>query len=111
MAQITLGGKPINTAGDVPIVGQMVPGFAVTKTDLSTLTNDDLVGQKVVLNIFPSVDTAVCAKSVRAFNEQAGGRDNTIVLCVSADLPFAQGRFCGAEGLFEIVLQRFPCSS
>ena len=98
MAQITLGGNPINTVGDLPAVGSS-PSFSVTGADLGTISNADLAGQQIVLNIFPSVDTGVCATSVRKFNEAASGLDNTVVLCVSADLPFAQARFCGAEGL------------
>ena len=98
MAQITLGGNPINTVGNLPAVGSS-PSFSVTGADLGTISNADLAGQQIVLNIFPSVDTGVCATSVRKFNEAASGLDNTVVLCVSADLPFAQARFCGAEGL------------
>jgi thioredoxin-dependent peroxiredoxin len=103
MAQTSLGGNPVNTVGDLPAVGSVTPSFTVTKADLSDLTPADLVGQRVVINIFPSLDTATCATSVRKFNELASGLDNTIVLCVSADLPFAQGRFCGAEGLTNVT--------
>lgn len=103
MAQITLGGNPIHTVGELPAVGSSTPSFSVTKADLSDITPADLAGKRVVINIFPSLDTAVCATSVRKFNELAGGLDNTIVLCVSADLPFAQGRFCGAEGLANVT--------
>lgn len=99
MARITLGGNPIETAGDLPAVGTVAPDFTLAGSDLGTITSADLAGQRVVLNIFPSVDTAVCATSVRRFNEAAGSLDNTTVLCVSADLPFAAARFCGAEGL------------
>lgn len=98
MADITLGGGPAHTVGDLPAVGS-TPSFSLTGADLSDVTNESFVGQRVVLNIFPSVDTPVCATSVRKFNEAASSLDNTTVLCVSADLPFAQGRFCGAEGL------------
>ena len=98
MAQISLGGDPITTAGAVPTSGP-APDFALTDKDLGTVSNTDFSGQNVVLNIFPSVDTPTCASSVRAFNERAAKLDNTTVLCVSADLPFAQGRFCGAEGI------------
>lgn len=99
MAQITLGGNPVNTAGDVPAAGSPAPDFTLTAGDLSSVGKADFAGKNVVLNIFPSVDTPTCANSVRAFNERAASLDNTTVLCVSADLPFAQGRFCGAEGL------------
>ena len=99
MAEVTLGGNPVNTNGDLPAVGSAAPAFTLTAGDLSDLTNADLAGQNVVLNIFPSVDTPTCATSVRTFNERAAGLENTTVVCVSADLPFAQGRFCGAEGI------------
>jgi thiol peroxidase len=101
MAQTALGGNPVNTVGDLPAVGS-TPSFSLTKGDLSEVTQADLAGKKVVLNIFPSVDTPTCATSVRTFNERAASLDNTVVLCVSADLPFAQGRFCGAEGLSNV---------
>ena len=103
MAQTALGGNPVNTIGDLPSVGSATPSFSVTKADLSDITPADLAGQRVVINIFPSLDTATCATSVRKFNELASGLDNTTVLCVSADLPFAQARFCGAEGLANVV--------
>lgn len=99
MAQVTLGGNPVHTVGDLPAVGQQAPSFSVTAGDLSDVTGADFAGKRVVLNIFPSVDTPVCAASVRKFNELASGLDNTVVLCVSADLPMAQKRFCGGEGL------------
>ena len=102
MAEITLGGNPINTVGDLPAIGSS-PSFSVTKGDLSEVTEADFAGQRVVLNIFPSVDTPVCANSIRKFNEAASSLDNTVVLCVSADLPFAQGRFCGGEGLDNVT--------
>ena len=103
MAEVTLGGNPTNTNGDLPAVGAAAPAFTLTKGDLSDLTNADLAGQNVVLNIFPSVDTPTCAQSVRTFNERAAGLDNTTVVCISADLPFAQGRFCGAEGIENVT--------
>jgi thiol peroxidase len=103
MAQTALGGNPVNTIGDLPPVGSPTPSFSVTKADLSEITPADLAGQRVVINIFPSLDTATCGTSVRKFNELASGLDNTTVLCVSADLPFAQARFCGAEGLSNVV--------
>ena len=80
-------------------MGTAAPSFDLADVDLGNISSADLVGQNVVLNIFPSLDTAMCATSVRTFNERAAGLDNTVVLCVSADLPFAQGRFCGAEGI------------
>jgi thioredoxin-dependent peroxiredoxin len=98
MAQTALGGNTVNTVGDLPSVGSS-PSFTLTKGDLSEVTPADYAGKRVILNIFPSIDTPTCAKSVRTFNERATSLDNTVVLCVSADLPFAQGRFCGAEGL------------
>ena len=99
MAEVTLGGNPVHTVGNLPEIGTKVPDLAVTGIDLAQITSADLVGKKVVLNIFPSVDTPTCATSVRTFNEKASTLDNTVVLCVSADLPFAQKRFCGTEGL------------
>jgi thioredoxin-dependent peroxiredoxin len=99
MASITLGGNPINTTGELPKVGSNAPTFSLIKNDLSTTTLADYAGSKLVLNIFPSVDTATCATSVRKFNESASELSNTKVLCISRDLPFAQKRFCGAEGL------------
>ena len=101
MAQTALGGNPVHTVGDLPEIGS-TPSFSLTQGNLQELTPADLAGKKVVLNIFPSVDTPTCATSVRTFNERASSLDNTVVLCVSADLPFAQGRFCGAEGLTNV---------
>lgn len=103
MATVTLKGNPINTNGDLPAVGSQAPDFALVKSDLSELTLGQYKGQRVVLNIFPSVDTPTCAQSVRTFNEKASELDNTVVICVSEDLPFAQARFCGAEGLDKVV--------
>ncbi len=102
MSQVTLGGNPVNTSGDLPAVGTSAPSFDLAGVDLGNISSADLVGQNVVLNIFPSVDKPTCATSVRTFNERAAGLDNTVVLCVSADLPFAQGRFCGAEGIANV---------
>ena len=99
MAKVTLGGNPANTAGNLPEVNQQAPAFTLVKTDLSEVSLSDYKGKNVILNIFPSVDTKVCATSVRKFNEQATALDNTVVLCISKDLPFAQARFCGAEGI------------
>ncbi len=102
MAQITLRGNSINTVGDLPAVGSPAPGFSLTGTDLGAVTSDQFKGKAVLLNIFPSVDTPVCATSVRTFNERAAGAGAT-VLCVSKDLPFAQKRFCGAEGIENVT--------
>lgn len=99
MAQTTLGGNPVNTSGDLPEVGSKAPPFTLTDADLGTVSLGDFAGQRLVLNIFPSIDTPVCAMSVRAFNQRAAELENTSVLCVSADLPFAAKRFCGAEGI------------
>ncbi len=99
MAETALRGNPVQTAGDLPAVGAAAPSFSLTGNDLAPITSESLAGQRVVLNIFPSVDTPTCATSVRTFNERAASLENTTVLCVSADLPFAQGRFCGAEGI------------
>lgn len=103
MASITLGGNPINTNGDLPTKGSKAADFSLVKTDLSKASLSDFAGKKVVLNIFPSVDTGTCAQSVRTFNEKASKLANTTVLCISRDLPFAQKRFCGAEGLENVV--------
>ena len=103
MASITLGGNPIQTSGELPKVGTKLADFKLVKTDLSVATLEDFAGKKLVLNIFPSVDTGTCAASVRKFNESASTLENTTVLCISRDLPFAQKRFCGAEGLANVV--------
>ena len=99
MAAITLGGNPINTNGELPKVGSKATDFQLVKNDLSIATLADYAGRKLVLNIFPSIDTGTCATSVRTFNAKASALENTKVLCISRDLPFAQKRFCGAEGL------------
>lgn len=98
MAQITLRGNPINTVGELPAVGSPAPAFSLTGGDLGEVNSSQLGGKAVVLNIFPSVDTPVCATSVRTFNERAAASGATVV-CVSKDLPFAFARFCGAEGI------------
>lgn len=103
MAQITLRGNPIHTAGDLPAVGTPAPDFKLTGGNLADVTANDFAGKTLILNIFPSIDTAVCAASVRAFNQRAAGREDTAVLNVSADLPFAQSRFCGAEGIDNVT--------
>jgi thiol peroxidase len=103
MAKITLKGNAINTLGKLPEEGSVAPDFKVVKQDLSETTLADYKGKRIVLNIFPSIDTGVCATSVRKFNEKAASLKNTVVLCISADLPFALGRFCGAEGISNVV--------
>lgn len=103
MAQITLKGNPIETKGSLPKVNSKAPNFSLTAVDLSTKTLVDFSGKNIVLNIFPSVDTGVCATSVREFNKKASSIDNTVVLCISKDLPFAFSRFCAAEGIENVV--------
>jgi len=104
MADITLKGNAINTVGTLPKVGAKAPDFKLTAGDLSHKSLADFAGKNVILNIFPSVDTGTCATSVREFNKKASDLENTVVLCVSKDLPFAQGRFCGAEGIENVVM-------
>jgi thiol peroxidase len=99
MAQITLKGTPIQTVGDLPAVGAKAPDFTLTAGDLSDVTLASFAGKRKVVNIVPSLDTPVCATQTRTFNQRAADRDDTVVLVVSADLPFAQGRFCTAEGI------------
>ncbi|MCK0124546.1 thiol peroxidase [Gelidibacter sp. F2691] len=99
MATVTLKGNPVTTSGVLPKTGADAPNFKLVATDLSSKSLNDYLGQRVVLNIFPSIDTGTCAQSVRTFNEKASQLDNTKVLCISKDLPFALDRFCGAEGL------------
>jgi thioredoxin-dependent peroxiredoxin len=103
MATITLKGNELKTSGELPAVGSNAPSFKLVKNDLSALSLDDLKGKKAVLNIFPSLDTDVCAASVRQFNAAAGKLDNTVVVCISKDLPFANKRFCTTEGLENVV--------
>jgi len=103
MAKITFKGDPIvETSGDLPAVGSKAPNFSLINGSLAEVGLDQYAGKRIVLNIFPSVDTPVCAASVRHFNKDAGNLENTAVLCISADLPFAQKRFCGAEGLDQV---------
>jgi thiol peroxidase len=104
MADITLKGNKINTIGNLPKVGEKAPDFTLTTVALSQKNLSDFAGKKVILNIFPSVDTGTCATSVREFNKKAANLDNTIVACISRDLPFAQARFCGAEGIDNVVM-------
>lgn len=103
MATVTLKGNPIHTSGELPKVGSKAPDFKLTATDLSTKSLSDFKGHNVVLNIFPSVDTGTCAQSVRQFNKEASALKDTKVVCVSRDLPFAFSRFCGAEGIDNVV--------
>ncbi len=103
MAQVAFKGNPVETTGAVPAVGTKAPAFTLAGKDLSDVRLADFAGKKVVLNIFPSIDTPVCAASVRRFNAEAAALGDTVVLCVSADLPFAHGRFCTVEGLEKVV--------
>jgi thiol peroxidase len=103
MAQITLKGNPIHTNGELPALGQKAPPFRLTKPDLSDISLPDFSGRKLVLNIFPSIDTPVCSVSVRRFNAEITKYPNATVVCASRDLPFAHARFCGAEGLTNVV--------
>jgi thiol peroxidase len=103
MATITLHGTPVLTCGELPTVGFDTPPFTLTRTDLSELTSVDLTGKRVVLSIFPSLDTATCAESVRTFNALSADLSDAVLLCVSMDLPFAQGLFCKAEGLARAI--------
>jgi thiol peroxidase len=103
MATITLGGNPIHTSGELPKIGSKAPEFELVKTDLSKARLSDFAGSKVILNIYPSVDTGTCATSTRTFNAKASQTENTKVLCIARDLPFAFNRFCGAEGLNNVI--------
>src|SRR5450759_3721066 len=103
MAKITLKGNPVNTSGNLPAKGSKAIDFTLVKSDLSTLSLSELKGKKLILNIFPSLDTSVCATSVRKFNQFAAGKAGTIVLGISKDLPFAHGRFCTTEGITNVT--------
>lgn len=103
MATITLGGNPVNTNGNLPKAGTKAIDFNLVKSDLGSTTLADFTGSRLVMNIFPSIDTGTCAASVRQFNQKASTLENTKVLCISRDLPFAQKRFCGAEGLENVI--------
>lgn len=103
MSKVTLQGNPVEIGGSFPAAGAAAPALSLAAGDLSDKTLADFAGKRKVLNIFPSVDTNVCAQSVRTFNERASSLDNAVVLCISADLPFAQARFCGSEGLDNVV--------
>jgi thiol peroxidase len=103
MASITLEGNEIHTVGELPAVGSDAPAFNLTNSELGTSSLSDFSGKKVVMNIFVSIDTGICAESTRRFNEATSNSDNTAVLCISADLPFALSRFCGAENLDKVI--------
>jgi thioredoxin-dependent peroxiredoxin len=100
---VTLGGNPVEVSGRFPVNGDQAPAFSLVGKDLADVTLASLAGKRKVLNIFPSIDTPTCATSVRKFNERASAAPNTVILCISADLPFAQSRFCGAEGLDNVL--------
>ena len=103
MANVTLGGTPVETIGNLPAVGSKAPDFKLTDIEMADKSKSDFEGSRLVLNIFPSVDTGTCAQSIRTFNEKASQLDNTKVLCISKDLPFAMARFCGAEGIENVI--------
>jgi thiol peroxidase len=104
MAQVMFKGNPVSTSGSLPQVGTLAPDFKLVKADLSPLSLSEFKGKRIILNIFPSIDTPVCANSVRRFNVEAAKLNNTVVLCISRDLPFAQKRFCAAEGIANVVV-------
>ena len=104
MAQITLGGNAINTIGNLPSPGDTASNFSLTTVDMTAANLETYSGKRKILNIFPSVDTGICATSVRTFNQQAASLENAVVLCISRDLPFAQKRFCGAEGISNVIM-------
>lgn len=103
MANVTLHGNPVTTSGNLPAVGSDAPGFRLVSGELKDVSLHDYVGKRKILNIFPSVDTPTCATSVRTFNQKASSLNDTVVLCISADLPFAQARFCSVEGLKNVI--------
>ena len=103
MSTVTFRQQPVRVGGQLPVSGQAAPDFTLVASDLSDRRLNDFAGKRKILNIFPSIDTGVCAASVRRFNQEAAGLKNTAVLCISADLPFAQARFCGAEGIKDVV--------
>ncbi|MFK2820921.1 thiol peroxidase [Flavobacteriaceae sp. LMIT009] len=104
MANVTLQGNPIQTQGDLPAIGSKAPNFRLANSKLQDVSLEDYHGSKVILNIFHSVDTGTCANSVRQFNKEASSLENTKILCISKDLPFAQSRFCGAEGIENVEM-------
>lgn len=103
MATITFKGTKTNTSGNLPAVGSKIPSFLLTKSDLSDVSLETFAGKRIVFNIFPSIDTGICALSVKRFNKEASSLKDVVVLCISMDLPFAQSRFCGAEGLKDVI--------
>ena len=103
MSKIALGGTPVDTVGDLPAVGSKAKNFTVTDADLKDFSLSDYAGKRVILNIFPSIGTGVCSASVREFNKRAAALENTVVICLSRDLPFAHKQFCGAEGIENVV--------
>jgi thiol peroxidase len=103
MAQVKLGEASVNTVGNLPAVGSSAPSFVLTGNDMKDVSSGQFAGKKMILNIFPSVDTSVCSASVREFNKRAASLTNTVVLCISKDLPFAMKRFCGAEGIDKVI--------
>ena len=103
MATTAFQGNPVHTVGELPAQGETAPSFDLVGADLSPVASDEFTGKRLVLNIFPSLDTGVCAQSVREFNQRAASLQNTAVVCVSKDLPFAQGRFCAAEGIDNVT--------
>lgn len=104
MATTTFRGAPVHTAGDLPALGSSAPAYTLAGADLTDFASDQTAGSRVVLNIFPSIETGVCSASVRRFNELAAGLENTTVVCVSADLPFTLAKFCGAEGIENVTV-------
>ncbi len=104
MASVTLGGNPVNVEGTLPVTGESAPAFTLHGVDFAPVTAADFAGKSLVMNIFPSIETGICSTSVRTFNERAAGLDDTVVLCVSADLPMGAARFCGAEGIEDVVM-------
>ncbi len=103
MGKVTLKGNPVKTSGSLPEKGTIAPGFTLVKSDLGNLPLAEMKGKKVILNIFPSLDTSVCATSMRKFNQLAAGKPNVTVLAISKDLPFAHGRFCSTEGITNVI--------
>ncbi|MEZ8316724.1 thiol peroxidase [Vibrio splendidus] len=104
---VTFQGVPVSISGKLPNLNQLAPNFTLCDKELNNLTLDSLKGKNVLLNIFPSIDTPICAASVRTFNKNAADLNNTVVICISADLPFAMNRFCGAEGIDNVITASF----
>jgi thiol peroxidase len=103
MAKITIKGNPVNTSGSLPAKGSKAPEFTLIKSDFGELSLSELLGKKVLLNIFPSLETSVCSTSIRKFNQMAAGRPDTVVLAISKDLPLSHGRFCSTEGINDVI--------